>query len=85
MYYVYMIKSATTGRHYYGYSSDLEKRLLSHNSSQNRFTRGKGPWNLIGYQECQSKGEAMAVEQKLKNMKNPARAYSWLKRHGAVR
>ncbi|NBB75967.1 MAG: GIY-YIG nuclease family protein, partial [Bacteroidetes bacterium] len=74
-----------SGRHYYGHTSDLKDRIKSHNSSQNRFTRGKGPWILIGFIECHSKSEAVKIEQKLKKMKNPSRAIHWLRNRGTVR
>lgn len=46
--YAYMIESESTGRYYYGHTSDLDKRLVSHNSTQNKYTRGKGQWKLAG-------------------------------------
>ncbi len=84
-YYAYMIKSESTGRYYYGHTSNLNERLESHNSTQNKYTRGKGPWKLAGYVEAESKGEAMKLENKLKRMKNPKRALNWLRRNGSVR
>jgi len=83
-YHAYMIKSASTNRHYYGHTSDLSERIKSHNSAQNRFTRSKGPWELVGFVECKSKSEAVRIELKLKKMKNPVRALNWLKVHGVV-
>ena len=84
-YYAYMIRSKSTGRYYYGHTSDLDERLKSHNSTQNKYTRGKGPWKLAGYVETESKGEAMKLENRLKRMKNPKRALVWLERNGSVR
>ncbi|SMO71271.1 putative endonuclease [Gracilimonas mengyeensis] len=80
-----MIKSKSSGRHYYGHTSDIRERIKSHNSTQNRYTRGKEPWKLLGYKECETKAEAMKAEQKLKSMKNPNRAFQWLKKNGSVR
>lgn len=85
MFYAYMLKSDSSDRHYYGHTTDLQQRIKSHNSSQNKYTRGKGPWELVGYQECETKREAIKVEQKLKKMKTPSRAIGWLKKHGADR
>ena len=84
-YYAYMIRSESTGRYYYGHTSDLDERLESHNSTQNKYTRGKGPWKLAGDVETESKGEAMKLENRLKRMKNPKRALVWLERNGSVR
>ena len=83
-FYAYMIKSESTSKYYYGHTSDLEKRLQSHHSTQNKYTRGKGPWKLIGHMETESKGEAMKIENKLKKMKNPKRAIAWLNKHGSA-
>ncbi|MDR9415900.1 MAG: GIY-YIG nuclease family protein [Gracilimonas sp.] len=80
-----MIKSESNGKHYYGHTSDLSERMKSHNSTQNRYTRGKGPWKLVGFVEAETKGKAMKLENKLKKMKNPKRAKAWLERHGSVR
>lgn len=70
---------------YYGHTSDIDARVKSHNSTQNRYTRGKGPWKLLAYKECDTRGEAMKIEEKLKRMKNPSRALNWLKKNGSAR
>jgi putative endonuclease len=84
IYYVYIIKSESSNRHYYGHTSNLEKRMDSHNSTQNRYTRGKGPWVLAGSLQCSSKSEAMRIEGELKAMKNPSRALNWMLKNGGV-
>ncbi len=84
IYYAYVIKSESTGRHYYGYTSDLKERILSHNSSQNKYTRGKGPWFMVASIQCPSKGEAMKIENKLKRMKSPSRVLNWIQKNGGV-
>ncbi|MGN8225667.1 GIY-YIG nuclease family protein [Gracilimonas sp. BCB1] len=84
-FYAYMIKSESNGKHYYGHTSDINERLKSHNSTQNKYTRGKGPWVLIGYVQTESKASAMKLENKLKKMKSPKRALAWIERHGSAR
>lgn len=84
-YYAYMLKSKSSGRHYYGHTADLDERLKSHNSSQNKYTRSRGPWTLLAYKACATRGEAMKIENKLKRMKNPKRALNWLKKNGSIR
>ncbi|MEP1151151.1 MAG: GIY-YIG nuclease family protein [Balneola sp.] len=81
-FYAYMIKSESSGKHYYGHTSDIDNRLKSHNSTQNKYTRRKGPWKLVGYVEVESKSDSMKLESKLKTMKNPKRAKAWIERHG---
>jgi predicted GIY-YIG superfamily endonuclease len=58
VYFTYMIKSVSTLMHYYGHTRDLEEWLHEHNSGQSPFTKGKGPWDLIGYKTFSSKAEA---------------------------
>jgi len=84
-YYAYMLQSDKTFRHYYGHCEDLEERLHEHNTDQSPYTKGKGPWNLQGYFQGESRSEVMAIELKLKKMKNPKRAFRWLERYGTVR
>ncbi len=83
-YYAYMIKSLSTGKYYYGSTSNLEKRLLSHNTTQNRSTRGKGPWVLIAYCEYDDKSDAIHTEKKFKSYKNPSGVLNWIQNNGGI-
>jgi putative endonuclease len=56
--------------YYIGHTSDLNDRLLRHNNNRNKFTKGKGPWELVLSHKCNSKSEAYQLELKLKGMKN---------------
>lgn len=83
-YFAYVLKSLSTGKHYYGNTSDLKKRLESHNSTQNRSTRGKGPWILIAYIEFNNKYDAILTEKKFKSYKNPSRVLNRIQKNGGV-
>lgn len=83
-YYAYMLQSEKTCRHYYGHCEDLQERLNEHNTNQSPYTKGKGPWILPGYFQGKSRSEVMAVELKLKKIKNPKRAIRWLEINGSV-
>ena len=51
---------------YVGYTNNIEKRILLHNSSKGaKFTKGK-IWNLIYLKKYQNKVDAMKNEYKLK-------------------
>jgi len=51
---------------YVGYTNNIKKRLILHNTSKGaKFTRGK-KWILIYYKQLKSKSEAMKEEHKLK-------------------
>jgi predicted GIY-YIG superfamily endonuclease len=43
---------------YIGHASNLEDRLKRHNQNRNKFTKGKGPWEIIISLSCNSKSEA---------------------------
>ena len=67
-YYVYLIISTNKNKviSYVGYTNNLEKRLLAHNSSKGaKFTRGR-KWKMIYSKSFASKSEAMKAEIKLK-------------------
>ena len=67
---VYILQSESTGRHYCGYSNDVERRLRQHNDPDYRGSkttkRFAGPWKIIWQSECFSEGEAVKLERKIK-------------------
>ncbi len=65
MYYVYVLQSVTTDRHYLGYSSDLKERLKAHNEGNNRSTR-HSQWRLVYYEAYTSAPYARQREASLK-------------------
>jgi putative endonuclease len=75
---VYIIRSITTQKHYIGQTNDLEDRLHRHNSNRNKYTRGKGPWELIALFETETRSEAVQIESYLKKLKNPEKAIKYL-------
>ena len=67
-FYVYLITSTNKNKiiSYVGYTNNLEKRLLAHNSSKGaKFTRGR-KWKMIYSESFLTKSEAMKAEIKLK-------------------
>ncbi len=70
-FFVYLIVSQTTKRNlsYVGYTNNLKKRLLNHNSSKGaKFTKGK-KWVMIYSKKYSKKSIAMQEEYKLKKNK----------------
>ncbi len=68
MFFVYLIISKTKKKHYsyVGYTNNLKKRLVLHNSSKGaKYTRGK-KWKLVYFKEYDKKNIAMKEEYKLK-------------------
>ena len=68
MYYVYILENKK-GIHYIGHTNDLHRRIKDHNYGKNRWTRKKGPWNLVYKEEFQTKQEAFLRERQIKKFK----------------
>ncbi|OGM97890.1 MAG: hypothetical protein A2735_02930 [Candidatus Yanofskybacteria bacterium RIFCSPHIGHO2_01_FULL_41_21] len=75
MYYFYILKNDEGGL-YFGYTSDLKKRIEQHNSSTTRTTAGKH-WKVIYYEAYYSQSDAKHREYSIKLRGN---AYLQLKR-----
>ena len=68
-FFVYILKSEKSGRHYIGSSSDPDKRLKRHNTNGVVSTRNKGPWKIVFTQEFKTNVEARQIENKHKKLK----------------
>lgn len=66
MYYVYVIKSKIDGELYIGSTSDLRKRIKSHNSGKVKSTKNRKPFNLCFYEAYPSKTISLIREKYLK-------------------
>ena len=68
IFYVYMLKSKSTKPiTYVGYTNDLKKRIVLHNSGKGaKFTRGR-KWVLIYKEKYSSKSEAISREYYIKH------------------
>ncbi|HEY6969536.1 MAG TPA: GIY-YIG nuclease family protein [Candidatus Angelobacter sp.] len=70
-YFVYVLRSESSGKIYIGHTEDLQKRLRQHNDPSCRLTlhtkRNPGPWKLVHSEEFATRAEAMARERALKS------------------
>ena len=66
MFYVYCLQSKKEKELYFGYTHDLKKRLLEHNSRRNISTKRYLPWKLIYYEACILESDARRREKYLK-------------------
>ena len=80
MYYAYVLKSEAAGRHYYGHTAELEKRLKAHNQGKVRSTKAYRPWKLIYHEAFESKSEAIRREMFFKSIQG----YKFLKSEGII-
>ncbi len=62
-YYAYILRSQVDGRLYKGHASNVEKRLKEHNSGKTKSTKGYIPWEIVYYEEFETKGEAIEREK----------------------
>jgi len=69
-YYTYIIQSVKDESFYIGYSSDLEKRIMIHNSRLSKYTSTKTPWKLVYFEEYVNKSDAIKREKFLKKQRN---------------
>ena len=72
MFYIYVLKSLKNGRHYTGYTNNLERRLKEHFSGQTKYTSQAGPFELIYNETYNTRLEASRRERFLKTGKGRA-------------
>lgn len=65
--YVYVLMSKKNGSWYIGSTKNMQKRILSHNASKNRSTKGGAPWGMIYCEIGLHQGDARAREKYLKS------------------
>jgi putative endonuclease len=64
-YRVYVIKNRQ-GKFYIGLSDDVVGRVEQHNKGQSRWTKGRGPWEIVWQSEELSLTDARKLENRLK-------------------
>jgi len=67
VYYVYVLKSLKDQKIYTGYSSDLKRRFLQHQSGLVKSTKNRRPIKLIYYEAFLDKKDAQNRERYLKS------------------
>ncbi len=67
MFFVYVLRSLTTGRHYVGFTPDPIQRLGQHDHGLTKSTKNRGPWELVHQEPFKTRSEAMRRERFLKS------------------
>jgi len=67
MYFVYVLKSESSGRRYVGMTNNLERRLKEHNSGKMKSTKAFIPWEIIYTENYSNRTEAREREKCLKS------------------
>ncbi len=70
MYWVYILKSQKTGRHYTDHTDDLENRLNQHNAGEVKSTKSGIPWKRVFSKPFSTRAEAMRFEKKSQSLCN---------------
>ena len=65
-FYVYILKSISTGRYYTGQTNDLNDRLKRHNSGSEKYTSREVPWEIVWSKEFDTGADAMRLEKQIK-------------------
>ena len=66
MFYFYILQSIKNKKLYLGFTPNLRKRIISHNSGKNKATRPNIPYKLIFYSAFNSKTDALECEKYFK-------------------
>lgn len=72
-FYLYILKSRSSGGYYIGSTADLPLRVRQHNgqvANLGRFTVAGRPWELVFFAAFASRAQAMAAERYVKKMKS---------------
>ena len=68
LYYIYMLR-CKDGSIYTGYTDNIYKRIEKHRSGKGaKYTRGRGPFELVHYESFLTKEEAMQREAAIKKL-----------------
>ena len=66
MYYVYILQSLKDKSYYTGYTTDLRKQFIKHNSGGQKYSSQKRPFVLVWYSAFIDKTKATLFERYLK-------------------
>ena len=75
MFYVYVLKSLRDGKHYVGQTSDLKKRIRQHLAGMVKSTRGRRPFEVLGYEVYKTRSQARWVEYSIKQHSDKKRKF----------
>jgi len=69
-FFVYILRSQTTGRYYVGQTKNLHERVAYHNANYSKSLKNRGPWTLVHFEEYPSRSEAVRRETQIKKQKD---------------
>ena len=69
-YWVYIIQSQKKGSYYVGSTNNLDDRVKRHNEGRVKYTKGRGPWELVYCEEHPDRSCAMKREYEIKSRRS---------------
>jgi putative endonuclease len=70
MFFVYILRSVSSGAFYVGHTEDLVQRIREHETGRSHYTKGRGPWELVYVEVFPTRAEAMNRESQIKQRKS---------------
>lgn len=67
MFYVYVLRDTLSNQFYTGCTSDLKKRFIEHTEGKSKYTKSRGPYELVYYEACLDSRDAYTREKYLKS------------------
>ena len=67
--YIYILQSLKDHKYYIGYTTNVENRLIFHNSGKQRSTKFRIPFRLVHAEKFESKTDALKREKQIKSYK----------------
>jgi putative endonuclease len=81
-YWLYVLRSLPTGKHYIGIAADVAKRLQEHNRKKGRWTSSHKPWELVAVEEFSDRASAARKERFLKSRAGIQARRDLVEKHG---
>ncbi len=78
MYYFYILQSLKNKKLYLGFTTDLDKRLKSHNSEKNKASKPYAPYEIAFYSAFKNKDDAVNCEKYFKTTSGWKRIHKML-------
>jgi putative endonuclease len=66
-YYVYVLKSKKDKKNYYGFTTDIKRRIIEHNNGLVKSTRGRRPFELLYSEIVDTRTDARKREKYFKS------------------
>jgi putative endonuclease len=66
-YYIYVLLSKKDNRFYTGFTDNIRRRITEHNSGKVESTKNRRPFDLVYFEGCRNKNDALHREKYLKS------------------